>query len=63
MGAFHRYYLLHRHPRECLYNLQPKSGCVLPMHLLQAKFFCHWSCVDFCLHFQKTVSMRTTRRW
>ncbi len=42
MGAFHRHYLLHRHPQECLHNLQPKSGCVLPVYsLLQTKFFCH----------------------
>ncbi len=59
----HRHYLLYRHAQECLHNLQPKSGCVLPMHsLLQAKFFVA-SCADVFLHFQKTVPMRTTRRW
>jgi hypothetical protein len=41
MGDFHRHYLLHRRAQECLDNLQPKSGCALPMHsLLKAKFFC-----------------------
>ena len=46
MGAFHRHYLLHRHAQECLYNLQPKSGCVLPMDpLLEAKCFCRSPCV------------------
>ena len=61
MGVFHRHYLLYRHAQECLHNLQPKSGCVLPMHsLLQTKFFCRSSCAaDFCLRFY----MRTTRRW
>ncbi len=45
MGDFHRHYLLYRHTQKCLHNLQPKSGCVLPMHsLLQAKFFCRWPC-------------------
>jgi hypothetical protein len=45
MGTFHRYYLLYRHPQECLYNLQLTSGCVLPMHsLLQAKSVCHSPC-------------------
>ncbi len=65
MGAFHRHYLLYRHPHECLHNLQLTSGCVLSMHsFLETKSVCRSSCApDFCLHFQETFSMRTTRCW
>ena len=49
MGAFHRHYLLQRHPQECLYNLQPTTGSVLPMQpLLQSKYFCHSPCGCRC---------------
>jgi hypothetical protein len=55
---------LDRHPQECLHNHQPKCGCILPIHsTLEPKFFVTGHATDFFLHFQKTVSMRTTRRW
>ncbi len=42
MDDFHRHHLFQRDPKECLHNLQPKSGCVLTIHpLLEAKCFCH----------------------
>ena len=54
-----------RDPQECRYDLQPTSGYVLLMHpLLEAKSFdTRHVRADFYLHFQKTISMRTTRCW
>ncbi len=61
MGVFHRHYLLQRDPKECLYNLQPTSVCVLPMFVTLHVWIS--ACTSKPLSWLTRVKLLVRRSW